>query len=317
MTSSTDPLNSAPNPISQAFDSDGRRVLAKPGLRRVVSLRKTPSTLAPKQSSTRKPELRTPAPLTKRDKTISLVQRKRIVAHSNIPEPRPHLIHEKPHTKACIRVLVAAANQTTARALSSSLSCNDMIVVGTATTSSELETALHLRSDIDVLVTDVLISGVQTSLIYAPIVAQRPELNVLCYTFRSEPAYVMTAIRCGALGYVLRNTSEDLANCVRLIKGGGSPMSPAITRHVLRAMQLKKREEHPTRTPDIPDLSDRELEILELLAKGISFSDIATILIISPHTVTAHIKKIYRKLQVHSRGEAVYEARAMNLISDS
>lgn len=135
--------------------------------------------------------------------------------------------------------LVAAANQTTARALSSSLSCNDMIVVGTATTSSELETALHLRSDIDVLVTDVLISGVQTSLIYAPIVAQRPELNVLCYTFRSEPAYVMTAIRCGALGYVLRNTSEDLANCVRLIKGGGSPMSPAITRHVLRAMQLK------------------------------------------------------------------------------
>ncbi len=239
MTSSTDPLNSAPNPISQAFDSDGRRVLAKPGLRRVVSLRKTPSTLAPKQSSTRKPELRTPAPLTKRDKTISLVQRKRIVAHSNIPEPRPHLIHEKPHTKArirvlvaaanqttaralssslsCndmivvgtattsseletakphtkarIRVLVAAANQTTARALSSSLSCNDMIVVGTATTSSELETALHLRSDIDVLVTDVLISGVQTSLIYAPIVAQRPELNVLCYTFRSEPAQTLT-----------------------------------------------------------------------------------------------------------------------------
>ena len=317
MTASNDPLNFVPNPTSQTPDSDELRAVGKPGLRRVVCLRKSISQPTAKQPSVRKPDLRTTAPLHKREKSVNLVQHKRIIAHSNIPEPRPHLIHEKPQSKSRIRVLVAAANRSTVRALSSSLSCNDMNVVGTATTGSELETLLHLRSDIDVLVTDVLISGVQTSLIYAPIVAQRPDLNVLCYTFRSEPAYVMTAIRCGALGYVLRNTSEDLANCVRLLKGGGSPMSPAITRHVLRAMQLKKRDEHPTRTPDIPDLSDRELEILELLAKGISFSDIATILVISPHTVTAHIKKIYRRLQVRSRGEAVYEARALNLISDT
>ena len=141
---------------------------------------------------------------------------------------------------------------------------------------------------------------------------------MLCYTNRSEPNFIMNAIRAGALGYVLRNSQESLDNCVRLINGGGSPMSPAVTRHVLRAMQMKKNSEPlVAATNDAPDISTREREILELLAKGIPFAEIGTILMISPHTVTAHIKKIYRKLQVHSRGEAVYEARALNLISDS
>jgi DNA-binding CsgD family transcriptional regulator len=61
-------------------------------------------------------------------------------------------------------------------------------------------------------------------------------------------------------------------------------------------------------------LSARETEILQLLAKGMSFNEIGEILGISPHTVTAHIKKIYRKLAVHSRGEAVYEASQMGLL---
>ena len=67
---------------------------------------------------------------------------------------------------------------------------------------------------------------------------------------------------------------------------------------------------------EIAPLSQREAEILALLAKGISFADIGDILSISPHTVTAHIKKIYRKLQVHSRGEAVYEAACMGILPD-
>ena len=75
------------------------------------------------------------------------------------------------------------------------------------------------------------------------------------------------------------------------------------------------------KTPRVPQaankrtlLSDRETEILILMGKGIAFADIGKILAISPHTVTAHIKKIYRKLQVHSRGEAVYEASCMGIL---
>ena len=218
-----------------------------------------------------------------------------------------------------IRVLIAANSKTEARSLSAMLSDrNEFMVVGTATTFNELDATLHLRTDVDVLVTDVELGGATVFPIVEKAVTLRPNLNVLCYTNRSEPNFIMNAIRAGALGYVLRNSQESLDNCVRLINGGGSPMSPAVTRHVLRAMQMKKNSEPlVAATNDAPDISTREREILELLAKGIPFAEIGTILMISPHTVTAHIKKIYRKLQVHSRGEAVYEARALNLISDS
>lgn len=218
-----------------------------------------------------------------------------------------------------IRVLIAAESKTDARTLSAMLSDRiEFMVIGTATTFNELDATLHLRTDVDVLVTDVELGGATVFSIIEKAVSLRPSLNVLCYTNHSEPNFIMNAVRSGALGYVLRNSNESLDNCVRLINGGGSPMSPAVTRHVLRAMQMKKNAEPlASTTSEIPDISTREREILELLAKGIPFAEIGTILMISPHTVTAHIKKIYRKLQVHSRGEAVYEARALNLISDT
>ena len=77
----------------------------------------------------------------------------------------------------------------------------------------------------------------------------------------------------------------------------------------------EQQNRRKTRT-DTQQLSARETEILQLLAKGIPFAEIGDILSISPHTVTAHIKKIYRKLQVHSRGEAVYEAQCLGLLPE-
>jgi DNA-binding NarL/FixJ family response regulator len=89
-----------------------------------------------------------------------------------------------------------------------------------------------------------------------------------------------------------------------------------VARSVLRAIR-NRMGGSSTRSPSAPEnnpLSARETEILQLLAKGMSFNEIGEILGISPHTVTAHIKKIYRKLAVHSRGEAVYEATQMGLL---
>ncbi|MCS7101198.1 MAG: LuxR C-terminal-related transcriptional regulator, partial [Burkholderiaceae bacterium] len=84
----------------------------------------------------------------------------------------------------------------------------------------------------------------------------------------------------------------------------------------LRAIRNRMGPSPATRNidPQNNPLSARETEILQLLAKGMSFNEIGEILGISPHTVTAHIKKIYRKLAVHSRGEAVYEATQMGLL---
>ena len=112
-----------------------------------------------------------------------------------------------------IRVLIAANSKTEARSLSAMLSDrNEFMVVGTATTFNELDATLHLRTDVDVLVTDVELGGATVFPIVEKAVTLRPNLNVLCYTNRSEPNFIMNAIRAGALGYVLRNSQESLDN---------------------------------------------------------------------------------------------------------
>ena len=129
---------------------------------------------------------------------------------------------------------------------------------------------------------------------------------------------MVSAIESGATGYVLKTEIENsLVSAIRLLAAGGSPVSPEVAKSVLRALRTNTTHTiEKTTAPIQPNpLSERETEILQLLAKGMSFNEIGDILTISPHTVTAHIKKIYRKLQVHSRGEAVYEAAQMGLIS--
>lgn len=96
-------------------------------------------------------------------------------------------------------------------------------------------------------------------------------------------------------------------------------MSPTAARVLVDALRRK-----PTVKPVVSvaasrpavanPLSPRETEVLNLLARGMSFAEISSVLNISCHTVTAHIKKIYRKLQVHSRGEAVYEAAQLGIL---
>ena len=134
----------------------------------------------------------------------------------------------------------------------------------------------------------------------------------------NDDPHIVSAIESGATGYVLKSEIEsNLISAIRLLAAGGSPVSPTVAKSVLRALRTYTShsiEKSPVSMQSNP-LSERETEILQLLAKGMSFNEIGDILTISPHTVTAHIKKIYRKLQVHSRGEAVYEASQMGLIS--
>jgi DNA-binding NarL/FixJ family response regulator len=97
--------------------------------------------------------------------------------------------------------------------------------------------------------------------------------------------------------------------------GGGSPISPPIARHLLsrfRAGEPPAAEPAPAGDP--PRLSDREREVLMLIVKGFSYAEIANLLGVSAHTVTTHVRGIYKKLEVHSRGEAVYEALALGLV---
>lgn len=177
--------------------------------------------------------------------------------------------------------------------------------------------ALIEREHFDVMLIDLgLPDGSGIDLI-RQVSARRPDVDIMVVTVFGDEHHVVSSIEAGATGYILKDsTPADVISCIRLLRAGGSPVSPVVARSVLRAIRNRMAPQLArSAAPTEPNpLSARETEILQLLAKGMSFNEIGDILSISPHTVTAHIKKIYRKLQVHSRGEAVYEASQMGLL---
>lgn len=193
----------------------------------------------------------------------------------------------------------------------------DIHEIGSAATYREAD-ALVAQFKFQMLIVDLdLPDGFGLDLIRRT-AANMPEVDIMVLANANDDPHVVSAIESGATGYVLKTEIENsLVSAIRLLAAGGSPVSPEVAKSVLRALRTYTTHTiEKTTAPIQPNpLSERETEILQLLAKGMSFNEIGDILTISPHTVTAHIKKIYRKLQVHSRGEAVYEAAQMGLIS--
>jgi DNA-binding NarL/FixJ family response regulator len=124
---------------------------------------------------------------------------------------------------------------------------------------------------------------------------------------------VIESIKAGARGYLLKD--EQFANCVediRDIRKGGSPISPIIARRLLTQLGTVETD---AVAPQQEVLSPREHEILNLLARGFSNPEIAELLLISKLTVGTHVKNIYRKLEVNSRSEAVFEAASRGIMN--
>ncbi|HEY0823347.1 MAG TPA: response regulator transcription factor [Ramlibacter sp.] len=149
--------------------------------------------------------------------------------------------------------------------------------------------------------------------------ARRYATDVLVVTMFDDDQHVLDSIEAGASGYLLKDAlPESIVSSIRELRGGGSPISPGIARRILDRFRLALA---PARQPAAPPkaaagspLTERETELLRLTAKGLSFDTIGELMGISPHTVVAHVRKIYRKLAVHSRGEAVYEATQLGLL---
>lgn len=147
--------------------------------------------------------------------------------------------------------------------------------------------------------------------------AGHPDRDIIVITMFGDDGHVLDSIRAGATGYLLKDAlPRHIAAAILQVRGGGSPISPAIARRVLQSLQ----HAGPARAAadDMAGaggvLSQRETEVLRLVAKGLSFKEVGAALDISPHTVITHVKRVYQKLAVHSRGEAVYEARQMGLL---
>ncbi|MFZ2642518.1 MAG: response regulator transcription factor [Verrucomicrobiia bacterium] len=127
-----------------------------------------------------------------------------------------------------------------------------------------------------------------------------PETEVVMLTMFDDTKLIFAALRAGASGYLLKRAAPtELLAAIEQVCAGGSPMSPEIARQVVQFFQAEKQ------TPaDSENLSERERELLSLLARGRQYKEIADQLAISTDTVRSHIRRIYRKLHVHSRTEA-------------
>jgi DNA-binding NarL/FixJ family response regulator len=131
--------------------------------------------------------------------------------------------------------------------------------------------------------------------------------KALVVTSFGDRETVVRAIRAGADGYLLKDSSPSvILDGIKVTLEGGAPISAAAAVYLLD--RLRDGAEIEVATREDSGLTPREIELLELFAKGESYKDAARTLGISPLTIGNHVKSIYRKLAVHSRGEAVYEA---------
>jgi DNA-binding NarL/FixJ family response regulator len=178
-------------------------------------------------------------------------------------------------------------------------------------TGSAAEARTALREQPDVMLVDLgLPDGSGVDVIRE---AQRlsPGTRAMVITVFVDERHVMDAIAAGAMGYLLKDGSaEYVGSSIAELLAGGSPISPPIARYLLQRFQPPQR---PARGGDSP-LTARELEILTYIAKGFSVAEVGDLLGISSRTVTTHVQHIYRKLEVSSRSEAVFEAVNLGLI---
>ena len=141
---------------------------------------------------------------------------------------------------------------------------------------------------------------------------QSPHCNVMVITVFAEEQLVLDCIEAGATGYLLKGSSPpDIAAQIRSLVAGGSPISPTIARRLLSRFTAQ-----PNAGADAPTLSTQEQAVLSMSAKGYSYDEIAGLLKLSRHTVETYVKRIYRKLHVHSKTAAVYEGRKLGLVDD-
>jgi DNA-binding NarL/FixJ family response regulator len=198
------------------------------------------------------------------------------------------------------------------------LSDPDLCLIGTAATARSAIAMLEARPP-DVVLLDLGLpdrDGVEV--IRAAVQCPRP-CDVLVVSMFDDDQHVLAAIEAGAAGYLLKDALQaSIVASIRELRSGGSPISPGIARRILTRLRLALAPAHGpapgARPVAASPLTDRETELLRLTAKGLSFETISELMGISPHTVVAHVRKIYRKLAVHSRGEAVYEATQLGLL---
>ena len=189
----------------------------------------------------------------------------------------------------------------------------DLEVVGEAENGNEaLAQARELRPD--VVLMDVRMPGMDGLEATRQLLGRRDAPRVLMLTTFDLDEYVYDALRAGASGFLLKDVRpEQLADAVRVVAAGETLLAPAVTRRLVE--QYVRRTRPGTTTPDaLRSLTDRELDVLRLMARGQSNAEIAGALFLSEATIKSHITRMFSKLALRDRAQAVVLAYESGLV---
>lgn len=168
----------------------------------------------------------------------------------------------------------------------------------------------------DIILMDIKLPGINGIEATKMIKKEHPDVEVIILSMYDEEEYVMESVKAGASGYVLKDISqEELFSAIKVVHSGGSLIQPGLARKVLKEFaHLAKEAPQGGKSMSIKGLSEREIEVLQCVSEGKSNKEIAEQLTISEKTVKAHLRTIFRKLDVSDRAQAVAEAMRKGLV---
>ena len=232
------------------------------------------------------------------------------------PDPeRPrerNAIPEKPSASG-IRVLIVDDHELFRRALREHLEANGVDVVGEAQ-DAEGAVAVATETAPEVVLMDIRMPGGSGIDATRTLLVAVPGTQVLMLTIHTEDVVIAEAIMAGASGYLLKDAGGDqILAAIAAAHSGETPLSPRIASALVRL--IREREPAPaTRSGELPRLTEREREVLGLIAEGRENNEIAAALVISPETVKTHVSSILEKLEADNRAQAAVTAVRAGLV---
>jgi DNA-binding NarL/FixJ family response regulator len=193
---------------------------------------------------------------------------------------------------------------------------SDIKVVGEALSGKACLESLKSIS-VDVLVTDISMPEMKGNELVGFVKSLYPDIKILTLSMHHDYGHIDTMIKAGALGYVLKNTgAKELQEAIRIVNAGKTYYSPKVQEAIVNGYSKEKIEyfKKVTSTEDDIILTPREIEVLSLVLKGYSSTEIANMLSISYHTITSHRKNINSKMGTSSVAELTKIVREKNLI---
>lgn len=196
---------------------------------------------------------------------------------------------------------------------------SDMALLGMASTRAQGLRMLE-QASADVLLVDLGLPDGSGIDVIREAHERWPTCNIMVCTTFGDEAHVLQSIEAGAAGYLLKDSApENMVAEIRSLHAGGSPISPQIARQILNRFRGSSHSsetvvERCDSAKPRAALSDKEREVLEYITKGFTTREIAVLMSVSNHTVITFVRRIYAKLEVHSKTEAVYEARNQGIL---